>query len=470
MTPQSLKSAILQLAIQGKLVPQRPEDGVARVPAALNTEKRKARRHGEEMESPFEIPGNWRWVRLGQLFDIARGGSPRPIKAFLTTEENGLNWIKIGDTDKNSKYINSCREKIIPSGLSKTRQVFKGDLLLTNSMSFGHPYILNIDGCIHDGWPVLHPASPELFKDFFFYLLSSPVVFKQFQTAAAGAVVQNLNSDKVAQTLVPLPPLPEQHRIVAKIEELLPLVDRYEQAWTKLEDFNRRFPADMQKSLLQMAIQGQLVEQRPEEGTAQVPAAPNTEKKKARRHGEEIELPFEIPGSWRWVRLGDIAESVNVGIVIQPKRYYVSQGEGTPAFRNCNIQQGFINDREWVYLNPAAAQDNPRAVVKSGDVLIARSGTPGNCCVVPQEYNGRGAVDIVIVRLQPELADSQYIKTFICAPTTQKAFMSLSRGVALAHLGATAVASQFVPLPPLAEQKRIVAKLEELLPLCERLK
>ena len=295
---------------------------------------------------------------------------------------------------------------------------------------------------------------------------------------------------------IPLPPLAEQKRIVAKIEELLPLIDRYEKAWSKLEDFNKRFPVDMQKSLLQMAIQGKLVEQRAEEGTGEellekIFAAKNAKgakKNLTRSRGvrgekktsalsasplEEIsddEKPFDIPEGWKWARLEDISESVNVGIVIRPKRYYVPKGEGTPAFRNCNIQQGFINAREWVYLSQDAARDNPRAVVKSGDILIARSGTPGNCCVVTESFDGWGAIDIVIVRLRKKLASPQYIKTFICAPSTQKAFLYMSRGVALSHLGATTVASLLLPLPPLAEQKRIVAKLEELLPLCERLK
>ncbi len=251
--PVDMQKSLLQMAIQGKLVEQRPEEGTGaelleKILAAKNAGKNLTRRRGERgggaalsrgknsahsappreeiLDSPFDIPESWVWVRLGNLFDISRGGSPRPIKAFLTTEENGLNWIKIGDTEKNSKYINSCQEKIIPAGLSKTRQVYKGDLLLTNSMSFGRPYILNIDGCIHDGWLVLHPLEAELFKDFFFYLLSSPVVFHQFQVSAAGAVVQNLNSDKVAQTVIPLPPLAEQKRIVAKLEELLPLCER----------------------------------------------------------------------------------------------------------------------------------------------------------------------------------------------------------------------------------------------------
>ena len=165
---------------------------------------------------------------------IERGGSPRPIKDYLTEAEDGVNWIKIGDTDKGGKYINSTKEKIIAEGVKKSRFVYKGDFLLSNSMSFGRPYILNIDGCIHDGWLVLKAIGKAFDTDYLYFLLSSPMVFYQFSSRVAGAVVNNLNSDKVALTLVPLPPLAEQRRIVAKIEELTPYLNRYAELWERL--------------------------------------------------------------------------------------------------------------------------------------------------------------------------------------------------------------------------------------------
>ena len=132
------------------------------------------------LEVPFEIPESWEWVRLGSICVIARGGSPRPIKQYLTDSPTGINWIKIGDSDKGRKYINQTKEKIIPEGVSKSRLVHKGDFLLTNSMSFGRPYILNVDGCIHDGWLVLSGYSQCFDKNFLFYLLSSRFAYYQF--------------------------------------------------------------------------------------------------------------------------------------------------------------------------------------------------------------------------------------------------------------------------------------------------
>lgn len=171
-------------------------------------------------EIPFEIPENWEWCRLGSISDIARGGSPRPIKQFLTHSPEGINWIKIGDIDKTSKYINSAHEKITAAGVSKSRMVYAGDFLLTNSMSFGRPYILNIDGCIHDGWLVISDYEMIYDRNFLYYMLSSRFAYYQFCNVVSGAVVKNLNIEKVSLSLFPIPPLAEQKRIVARIEEL----------------------------------------------------------------------------------------------------------------------------------------------------------------------------------------------------------------------------------------------------------
>ena len=172
------------------------------------------------------IPSKWGLCRFGDIADISRGGSPRPIKSYITNDPNGVNWIKIGDTD--GKYINSTKEKIIQEGVKMSREVKKGDFLLTNSMSFGKPYILNIDGCIHDGWLVISPKEDSYDKDFLYYLLSSQYAYSQFSEKAGGAVVSNLNSDKVANTLFPLLSISEQKRIVSKIEDLYSILDKIE--------------------------------------------------------------------------------------------------------------------------------------------------------------------------------------------------------------------------------------------------
>ena len=246
-----IKKSVLQEAIQGKLVSQREEEGTAKeLLEQIEAEKQKLVKEGKLKKSAlsdsvifrgddnkyyqlinnkyqslneklfFKIPTSWCWVQLRQVAMVARGGSPRPIKDYLTDSEDGINWIKIGDTEQGGKYINATKEKICPKGVSKSRFVHKGDFLLTNSMSFGRPYITNIDGCIHDGWLVISPFSNTYNQNFLYYLLSSNFAYRQFVGKVAGGVVKNLNSDKVADAIFPLPPLEEQQRIVAQIEKL----------------------------------------------------------------------------------------------------------------------------------------------------------------------------------------------------------------------------------------------------------
>jgi type I restriction enzyme, S subunit len=162
----------------------------------------------------------WEEKRLGELCSIARGSSPRPIKNFISTEKDGVNWIKIGDGSKSSKYIDSTKQKITKEGAKRSRKVKKGDFLLSNSMSFGKAYILRIDGCIHDGWFALS-AKFELFdRDYLYYFLSSAAAVDQFENLATGAIVRNINRDLVSRVIVPIPSIFEQKKIVANSEEL----------------------------------------------------------------------------------------------------------------------------------------------------------------------------------------------------------------------------------------------------------
>jgi type I restriction enzyme, S subunit len=157
------------------------------------------------------------WVikKMGDVLTIERGGSPRPIEKYITNSPDGLNWIKISDATASEKYIYETKEKITKDGLHKTRVVNEGDFILSNSMSFGRPYIMKTTGCIHDGWLVLKQNDKKIFdSEFLYYLLSSPFVFQQFNSKAAGSTVRNLNIALVSSVNVPIPPLPEQQQIV----------------------------------------------------------------------------------------------------------------------------------------------------------------------------------------------------------------------------------------------------------------
>lgn len=185
------------------------------------------------------IPEDWEVKSLGDSVDILRGGSPRPIENYLTTNADGINWIKIGDVKPNDKYIRKTEEKIIPEGKSRSREVKKGDFILSNSMSFGRPYILAIDGCIHDGWLTIQKYAETFDKEFLYYLLGSDEVFNQYVQMAAGSSVQNLNKDKVADLQLKIPPLPEQQRIAKALSDVDALISTTEKLIQKKKNIKQ---------------------------------------------------------------------------------------------------------------------------------------------------------------------------------------------------------------------------------------
>nr|WP_255811467.1 restriction endonuclease subunit S [Treponema denticola] len=304
------------------------------------------------------MPEGWAWCRLGEVADIARGGSPRPIEDFITDKENGINWIKIGDTVPESKYITSAKGKIKPEGKKYSRFVHVEDFLLTNSMSFGRPYILKIDGCIHDGWLVFADIIKYLLKDFLYYALSSQYIYNSFSLVAAGSTVKNLKADTVKQVLFPLPPLLEQKRIITNIEAIFAQIDILEQDKADLQTAVKQ----AKSKILDLAIRGKLVPQDPADEPASVMLERLRTEKEAKIAAGEIkrskndshiyknstdncyyqkytdgceenisdEIPFTVPEGWMWCRLGEISSELGDGI------------HGTPEYKQ-NGSCYFIN-------------------------------------------------------------------------------------------------------------------------------
>ena len=176
---------------------------------------------------------DWAEKKLGSVCSIARGGSPRPIQKFLTNRTDGINWIKIGDATASGKYIYKTEEKIIPEGAKRSRIVHDGDFLLSNSMSFGRPYIMRTTGCIHDGWLVLSDYASHLDQDYLYLILGSQVVFQQFDQLAAGSTVRNLNIELASRVDIPIPPLNEQRRIAKRLDSFSAETQRLEAIYQK---------------------------------------------------------------------------------------------------------------------------------------------------------------------------------------------------------------------------------------------
>ncbi|EAI3388913.1 restriction endonuclease subunit S [Campylobacter jejuni] len=201
----------------------------------------------------YKLPQAWEWKSLGEIFNIERGGSPRPIKEFLTDKEDGINWIKIGDI-KNQKYLYKTEEKIIQEGLKKSKLVIEGDLLVSNSMSFGKPVIVKLQkGAIHDGWLLLKEKI-NLNKEYFYYLFSSNFMYNFLSYQASGSTVKNLNIDKLKQIEIPLPPLKEQEQIASHLDEIFSHVKNLKQNYqAQIKDLQ-----ELKKSLLDKAFKGNL--------------------------------------------------------------------------------------------------------------------------------------------------------------------------------------------------------------------
>lgn len=184
----------------------------------------------EMFGDPVTNSKGWQKRPLGDVFEIARGGSPRPIDDYITDAPDGINWVMIGDTEQGGKYIRSTKKKIRPEGVKRSRMVKSGDFLLTNSMSFGRPYILKTDGCIHDGWLVLSPKVEDFDADYFYALLGSRAVFSEFSKRAAGATVKNLNIDLVSGVEVAVPPLEKQREFAGAMRKVEASKSRIEAA------------------------------------------------------------------------------------------------------------------------------------------------------------------------------------------------------------------------------------------------
>lgn len=483
-----LRQSVLQAAMQGKLTTQKAEDGDARgLLLAIRAEKEKLVKEKKikkekplapitDEEIPFDIPENWVWIRLGNYTEIARGGSPRPINNYLTTGKDGINWIKIGDTDKNGKYISKTAEKIIREGITKSRYVKKGSFLLSNSMSFGRPYILNIDGCIHDGWLVLSNYEKLLNCDYLYYVLSSPLSKRQFVHQADGAVVKNLNTVKVQKIVIPLPPLPEQRRIVARVEALMKEINQLEQTEKELEAIKAAFPADMKASLLQAAMEGKLTTQKAEDGDAKdLLLAIREEKeklvkeKKGKREKPlapitDEEIPFDIPENWVWCRLGDLV--FNHGQKKPDKTFsYIDVGTLDNVNHKLNKKENILEGKN--------APSRARKIVKEGDVLYSTVRPYlHNICVIDRSFSHEpiASTAFAVMSCLDGLCNkylywsllSPYFDAYANDPAN-------SKGVAYPAINDTTFYNAIIPLPPLAEQHRIVEKLDQLLPLCDSL-
>ena len=496
MTPEQLKASILQYAIQGKLVEQRPEEGTGEElyqQIVKNRElliERKVIKRDKRTETaidpnaiPFDVPENWKWVTLGSILNKLTDGTHKTPK--YTTD--GIKFVSVKDMSngvlslENTKFISEEEHQELYARCNPE----KGDILLSKVGTTGVPAIVNTTEqfSLFVSVALLKFDRECIDLKFLYYMLMSPLVQTQATENTRGVGNKNWVLDAIANTMVVLPPLAEQKRIVLKVEELLPYVDRYATAYEKLEQFNAKFPEDMKKSILQYAIQGKLVEQRPEEGTGdELYRQIQAEKQRLIKEGKikkekplaeiaEDEIPFDIPESWKWVRLLDVVEE-------KPANGFSPKGvDYQTAVKNLTLTattSGYFKADAFKYVDIQLEPDS-KYWLKKDDLLIQRSNSRelvGTSCIYTGDDDAFIYPDLMMKLRVMNGVDVKYVDYVLKSPLTRNYFSKNASGTSesMPKINQGIVSATLIPLPPLAEQKRIVARLEEILPLCERLK
>lgn len=483
MTAQELKNSILQLAVQGKLVPQCKEDEPAsELLKRIRADKEKVGKKEKplpeitEDEIPFEIPENWEWVRLGEIGSLLSG------YAFKSTEyeKSGVQVVRISDLADDTV---STKDAVYYSKKDELNQylVVKNSFLICLTGSIGKmawvqdniPRYLNQRVGMYISYDV--SITPYLWL-----FLHSPYVINQW-IASKTSTNGNIKNSNVTEALCPIPPLAEQERIVAKIEELMPLVEEYGKAEEQLTKLNAEFPDKLRKSILQQAVQGKLTERDPaDEPASELIKRIKTEKEALIKSGKikkekplpeitEDEKPFDIPDTWEWVRLSDIC---NISDGTHQTPTYVEHGIPFISAQNVKPYR-FLpeNHRDVSYED--YLEYNKNISPEKGDILMARVGAGiGEAAIIDQDFEFSIYVSLTLIKCYSKEFDMMYLLHVLNSPIGRKLAekKTLGKGASQGNLNLIFIREFVLPIPPLAEQKRIVKRVEELLALCDELK
>jgi len=490
MTPQELKNSILQRAIQGKLVPQDPKEGFGEeLLRQIRDEKTRLLKEGKikkekplpeiaDDEKPFEIPDNWVWVRLQNIVIL------NPKNELSDETEVGfvpMALISEGYGNQHSSEIRCWKD--VKRGFTHFANGDVGLAKITpcfqNRKSVIFQNLKNGYGAGTTELSVVRIIGDSLSREFLLSFFKSPyfidVGVKSF-TGTAGQ--QRIHKDYLSECLFPLPPLSEQKRIVSKLESLRPFIESYSNAWTRLEELSTRFPSELRRSLLQRAIKGRLVARDPSEGTgADLLCEIQKEKKRLLEEGKikkekplpeiaDDEKPFEIPGHWTWVRLQNI-------VILNPKNELSDETE-VGFVPMALISEGYGNQysseiRYWKDVKKGFTH------FANGDVGLAKI-TPcfqNRKSVIFQNLKngyGAGTTELSVVRIIGDSLSREFLLNFFKSPYfIDNGVKSFTGTAGQQRIHKDYLSECLFPLPPLSEQKRIVQKLKELLPLCERL-
>ena len=444
MTPQELKNSILQLAIQGKLVAPNIKDFSVDL-SVINQKKTD--------DYEFELPNNW---KLAHLESVTKNV---PSKQYQILESQVLADGRFPVISQSKAYsIGFSNEADKVYHHDKPVIIFGDHTTEVKFVEFD--FVVGADGV-----KIFEPIDDIIADKFLFY------IFEFYSRGLSKIGGYSRHYKYIKNKPIPIPPFAEQKRIVAKIEELLPYIDRYEQAWSKLEQFNSRFPEDMKKSLLQYAIQGKLVEQRPEEGTAEelfaqiqaekqrLIAEKKIKKEKPLPEITEEEKPFDIPESWKWVRLLSVIDIATN--LVQPSEYAEYMHI---APDNIEKGTGRLLECRTVKEDKVASVNH---LFKKGQIIYSKI-RPLLRKAIIAPFDGLCSADMYPLNTT---LNKKYVLYYLLSDGYNVQIANaMSSRVKMPKINQNELTKVLLPLPPLAEQKRIVEKLEQLLPLCERLK
>jgi type I restriction enzyme, S subunit len=374
------------------------------------------------------MKAGWQTKTLGDACQIARGGSPRPIQDFMTDDPDGVNWIKISDATASGKFIYVTKEKIKPSGVARSRLVKPGDFLLSNSMSFGRPYIMQTTGCIHDGWLVLSDYEKCFDQSFLYHLLGSPVVFEQFDRLAAGSTVRNLNIELASRVVLPVPPLPEQQRIVTLLDEAFDgIATAKANAERNLQNARAIFESHLQSVFT--------------------------------RSGE----------GWTKTTLGKATGGVFTGPFgsLLHKSDYVENG--IPLVNPAHITDVGIEPDLRKTVSEATAQKLSSYIMRKGDVVIGRRGEMGRCALVTDVEDGWLCGTGSFYIKQSPRCDSGYLVRYLRSDACKQRLEKIAGGAVMPNLSNTDLSNLSFDLPSIEMQKAIGDQIDDFATETQRL-
>lgn len=488
MTAQDLKNSILQLAMQGKLVPQDPnEEPASELLKRIKTEKARLVKEGTikkgkspvpvtEEERPFEIPESWEWVRLSQI--VYNFGQKIPDEEFC--------YIDVGSIDNNAGRLSETNTLIKPENApSRARKVVSCGAILYSCV---RPYLLNT--CIVDrefprppiastAFAVLMPYE-GIYNKYLHLYLRGPSFVSYTNITSTGQAYPAINDQRLYDAVIPVPPFEEQKRIVEKIEQLLPLVEKYDKSERRLLELNKKFPDDLRKAILQQAVQGKLTEQDPhDEPASELLKRIKAEKARLIKEGKikkekplppisEDEIPFDIPENWVWVRLKEIAKKITDGTHHSPPNMQTGDYMYVTAK---NIKDYGVELQNITYVTEETHNEIfSRCNAEFGDVLLIKDGATAGIATVNNIVEPFSMLSSVALIKLCDGVLPKYVVWVFRSNLFYANLRSSMKGAAITRVTLNQIEPMLMPLPPLAEQKRIVARVEALNPLCDSLK